>query len=302
MTRTLPLQSRSLEPEQACVACPFAIPVSCALTPIRLMRCTSIKAYTDALAIVPDSKEIQELLANAKQVKELTEKGEQLLKDGRFDEAADTLHAAVVLDPEYLKIADEEDEAQRKAKAQEYREQAKRQCDPTNWKKNYPNAVKTFDKALALDPHNEVIKQERDDAFAKCNADKLRKQAEAECDASDYAKAVDTFDAALKLDPDNDEIKDERADAARKAKAAALKAKGEQEMDDGDYAKAADTLSDALHLDPYNPELAAKEIQAAKLAKAAELKKEAQIVSVASAPLRQLVPAGTNWLRCSRCR
>ena len=119
----------------------------------------------------------------------------------------------------------------------------------------------------------------RDDAFAKCNADKLKKQAEGECDSGNYAKAVDTFDAALKLDPNNDEIKAEREDAARKAKAAALKAKGEKQMEDGDYAKAAGTLSDALHLDPYNPELAAEEIQAAKLAKAAELKKEAQIVS-----------------------
>lgn len=243
------------------------------------MPCNSIKAYADALVVVPDSKDIQELLANAKQVKELTEQGEQLLKDGKFDEAADVLHAAVVLDPEYLKIADEEDEAQRKAKAQEYREQAKRECDPTNWKKNYPKAVKTFDKALALDPDNAAIKKERDNAFAKCNADKLKKQAEAECESGNYAKAVDTFDAALKLDPGNDEIKAEREEAARKAKAAALKATGEKQLEDGDYAKAAATLSDALHLDPYNPELAAEEVQAAKLAKAAELKKEAQIVS-----------------------
>lgn len=270
MTRTQPLSPGSAS-ERACAMR--------ALTQCRFTPCTSIKAYTDALDIVPDSKEIQELLANAKQVKELTEKGEQLLKDGRFDEAADTLHAAVVLDPEYLKIANEEDEAQRKAKAQEYREQAKRECDPTNWKKNYPKAVKTFDSALALDPDNAIIKKERDDAFAKCNADKLKKQAEGECDSGNYAKAVDTFDAALKLDPNNDEIKAEREDAARKAKAAALKAKGEKQMEDGDYAKAAGTLSDALHLDPYNPELAAEEIQAAKLAKAAELKKEAQIVS-----------------------
>ena len=103
--------------------------------------------------------------------------------------------------------------------------------------KDYGGAVRTFNKALSLDPHNQVLRRERDEAATinrkeiervkrerqqkeierrKCEAAELWEQARSLASGKDYGGAVLKFDGALVLDPSNCGLRRERDKAATK--------------------------------------------------------------------------------------
>ena len=173
-----------------------------------------------------------------------------------YAKAAKTLLAALDLDPDNKEIADEELEAEKKAKAADLEKQADQLMDEGK----FAEAGKLYAVAMGLDPTNVRLPAKQKDAVNKAQAQELKEQAEHECDALDFAQAVDTFDKALALDPDDGsprhaQIQKERDDAARMVHMLELKKKGEGEMAEGKYDDAVRTLLEALELDPSNKEL-----------------------------------------------
>jgi tetratricopeptide (TPR) repeat protein len=179
------------------------------------------------------------------------------------------------LDPDNKSIAEEEKEAERKAKAADLEKEG----DALMLAGKFAEASQVYGTAQGLDPTCERLPTKKADAEKKARAQELKEQAEHECDANDFAKAVGTFDEALALDPDDGserhaEIQRERDEAARKAKALELKKRGEDEMANGDYEQAVKTFLEAMQLDPSNKIVAEEEAEAERKARSAQLKKE----------------------------
>eukprot|EP01043_Picozoa_sp_COSAG02_P007882 COSAG02_NODE_243_length_27457_cov_16.852328_21_plen_1110_part_00 len=159
---------------------------------------------------------------------------------------------------------------------------------------NYGGAVRTFSKALSLDPHNQVLRREHDEAATnnrkeiqqikrerqrkemerrKSEAALLREQARSLASGKDYGGAVQTFSKALSLDPHNQVLRREHDEAAtnnrkeiqrvererqrkemerRKSEAALLREQARSLASGKDYGGAVLKFDGALVLDPSN--------------------------------------------------
>ena len=84
--------------------------------------------------------------------------------------------------------------AENKAKAFEFEALGDHQCDT----RSFSNAVKAYDRALALDPDNDKIQNKRDGAARMAKAQDLKIKAEDALASGDFPAATDLFQAALK--------------------------------------------------------------------------------------------------------